>query len=379
MKENQWSEEKFTTCHWCGHDANPLSAESCDVCGRRLDRAIPDERKANKLGLTLPLRLLGVSSLVLLSIGGGYWFWNHQSPSSKPATEISRSSDIQIYRTMKDVPNVPAGVFSYASATTFAAISANGMNDAISKAYPMFQIRYTEPPQSQNPGSTSAIKMLINGEVSIAQSSRPLEDAEFSRAKERNLVLEQIPVAIDGIVFYVHPDLTIPGLSLDQVQDIYSGKVRNWRDVGGPDLPIVPFSFDPKAVASPKQALGDVAERMGQHVQIVRDFTEGIRRVAATPGAISFGGGLNIIGQRSIRLLSLAKARSNQYISSVTPAGTPNQQVFRDGTYPLTRRLFVIIRRDSSLEAQAGIAYANFFLSEEGQQIIEKAGFVRLY
>jgi phosphate transport system substrate-binding protein len=276
------------------------------------------------------------------------------------------------------VPNVPKGLFNYHNALPFAAIMAKGMDAAIARSFPEFQLRYTEPRRG-NPGSGAAIQMLIDGEVSIATSSRPLEDTEFDRARERNFTLEQIPVAIDGTVFYTHPDVSIPGLSLNQAQAIYSGKITNWQELGGPNLPIVPLSLDPVATATPKQALGDVAEKLGQTVRIVRDSTEAIRIVGSTPGAIHFAGGSTIIGQKTIRILSIAKAHSNAYVSPITQPGEANQQAFRDGTYPLTRRLFVLIRRDGTFEEQAGVAYANLLLSGEGQRMIESAGFVALY
>jgi phosphate transport system substrate-binding protein len=221
--------------------------------------------------------------------------------------------------------------------------------------------------------------MLINGEVDIAQIARPLEDVELIRANERTLKLDQIPVAIDGIVFYVNPNLSIPGLSLSQAQDIYVGKITNWREVGGPNVAIVPFSLEPKAVGATRQALGDVADKLSPRVRIIRDNTGGVRQVASTPGGISFAGASTIIGQRSVRILSIARGASTAYVSPITSSGGINKQAWRDGTYPITRRLFIAIRRNGSLEEQAGVAYANLVLSEEGQRIIERAGFVSLY
>lgn len=321
--------------------------------------------------------MLSFGSLVLLSVGG-YWLWKQQAPIAGTIPEISRTSGIQLYQTMQDVQNVPKGVFSYASALSFAPIVERGMNEAINQAYPQFYLRYGELPFDRNPGSTTAIRLLIDGEVSIAQSARPLEEAEFNRARERDFRLEQIPIAIDGIVVYAHPDIAIPGLSHNQLQDIYSGKITNWKALGGPNLSIVPFSLDPKATASPKQVLGDAANRLPQNVQILQNAAEGIRRVATTPGAIAFSGAPNVVGQPSIRILNVAKANSDRYVSPITEGGIVNSSAFRDGTYPLTRRSFIIIRRDGSLDEQAGIAYANFLLSKEGQRIIAAAGSVPL-
>jgi phosphate transport system substrate-binding protein len=279
---------------------------------------------------------------------------------------------------MKDVPNVPKGLFNYHIAINFSTIIAHGMHDAMQKAHPEFQLRYTEPTQGK-PGSATAIRMLIDGEVSLAQSARPLEDTEFSRAKSRNINIDQIPIAIDAVAFYTHPGITIPGLSLDQVKDIYLGKIKNWKEVGGPNLPIVLFSLDPKVTGAPKQALGDAVEKMSSSVRLVRDHTDSVRQVGATSGAIGLGAGLNIIGQKSVRVLSLAKANSNQYVSLTSETGALNRKAIREGTYPLTRRAFIIIRRNGGPDEQAGVAYANLFLSGEGQRIIENAGFVPLY
>jgi phosphate transport system substrate-binding protein len=360
-------EEECRICRWCGHNGNLCTATVCEVCDRPLDKA----------PLGLPVLLLGLSALVLL-IGGGYWLWRQQSPVSRSAAQIVPASGIRIYRTMQDVPNVPKGLFSYHGAHSFASFTRAGMHDTIRQAFPEFQLRYTEPLQG-NPGSTAAIQMLINGEADIAQIARPLEDTELIRANERNLKLDQVPVAIDGIVFYVNPTISIPGLSLNQAQDIYLGKITNWREVGGPNVAIVPFSLEPKAVGATRQALGDVADKLSPRVRIIRDNTGGVRQVASTPGGISFAGASTIIGQKTVRILNIARGTSNAYVSPITSSGGINKQAWRDGTYPITRRLFIAIRRNGSLEEQAGIAYANLVLSEEGQRIIERAGFVSLY
>jgi phosphate transport system substrate-binding protein len=299
-------------------------------------------------------------------------------PPSNPATEITSATDIRLYRTLQEVPNVPKGQFSYSSTLAFAYLKTYGMNDRIEAAHPAFQLRANDPPHN-SPDSTTAIKMLIDGEVSMAQSARPLETEEVNRARSRQLTLEQIPVAIDGMIFYVHPELPIAGLSLTQIQNIYAGKVTNWKEVGGPDLPIVPISLDPKRVSTPQQALGTVAEKMGTSVQIIRDQAEGIRRVSSTPGAISFAGGIHVVGQKLIHILSIANSNSTQYVSPITATGEVDKPVLRNGTYPLTRRLYVVIRRNRSLDEQAGVAYANLLLSAEGQKLIESIGLVPLY
>jgi phosphate transport system substrate-binding protein len=279
---------------------------------------------------------------------------------------------------MQEVPNVPQGIVNYGGAPFFAALAKHGMNDTIARACPQFRLRLTEP-QRQNPGSGTGIKMLINGELSFALSARPVEDGEYSRAKDRNVTLKQVPVAIDSMVFFTHPDLSIPGLSVQQTQDIFLGKVKNWQEFGGPNLPIVPLSLDPNTTSSMKLLLGEQVGEMDLNVRIVRDNTTGIRQLRSTPGSIFYGAAALIIGQQSISPIALARTGSQRYIQPFLPDGRINSAAFRDGTYPLTRRLFVVFRQDGTPEEQAGVAYTNLLLSREGQRIIKEAGFVPLY
>jgi ABC-type phosphate transport system substrate-binding protein len=221
--------------------------------------------------------------------------------------------------------------------------------------------------------------MLINSQLSFSQSGRPLKEAEYIQAKNRGFKLEQVPVALDGVAFFTHPGINITGLSLDQVQEIFRGKITNWEEVGGPNLTIVPVSLDPK-LTSTIQVLFEGLEdaTLSSEAAIVRDYTAAIRKVSETPGSISYTSAPSVMGQQTIHLLALAKTGSKQYVQVSTKGNQINAEALRDGTYPFTRRLFVIIRRDGTLDEKAGVAYVNFLLSGDGQQIIEKSGFVAI-
>jgi phosphate transport system substrate-binding protein len=99
------------------------------------------------------------------------------------------------------------------------------------------------------------------------------------------------------------------------------------------------------------------------------------------PGGIGYATASEVIGQKAIRPLPLAKDASQGFISPFAEGNitTVNQGAFADGSYPLTRRLFVVIKRDGRLDEQAGVAYANMILSNEGQALVEQAGFVALH
>src|SRR5262249_6598587 len=92
-------------------------------------------------------------------------------------------------------------------------------------------------------GSGTGIAALINGTTDIAMSSRPIKPAEADRVKERAPKGPvEIPVARDGVTFYVNEGNPVETLSIEQLKGIYTGELGNWKQVGGPDAPIVVYS-----------------------------------------------------------------------------------------------------------------------------------------
>jgi phosphate transport system substrate-binding protein len=376
---------------------NSSTAYQCSYCGTRL-RGVP------------PIALVLAGLLIL---GGAYFvlqdkLFGTTSPTpttsasspianpTSPTSTASTSSAIPVptspvtpisptfttYLSLANVPNVPNGIFNYGGSTTFAPLRSPVIVAAINKTHPQFQLRYTEPPNGK-PGSGTGIKMLIEGQMSFAESSRAVKDDEFELAQKRNFKLEQVPVAIDGIAFYVNPELLdqgLKGISLAQAQDIFTGRVNNWKDVGGPDQEITPFSRNLSAGGTVDYFSEKVLDKkpFGSTVQEVRDTTESIRKVAVTRGGIGYATASEVINQNTIRLLPLSKVTSSGFVSPCIDqvCKAVNKTAFTDGTYPLTRRLFVVIKQDGKLDEQAGVAYANMLLSDEGQKLVEEAGFI---
>ncbi|MEC4815783.1 MAG: substrate-binding domain-containing protein [Scytonema sp. PMC 1069.18] len=394
MSTNKSKNKEFIECSYCNYNANPSNAQYCQKCGKSLITAnLQNSHQDVKLQtsvpqiykwLSLPLNWVGFTlllPLIVLIVGSYFFLKTISTPDISSNTEVvnsidkpqSSSSDIKYYNSIKEVANVPEGIFYYGGALVFATLTAQGTHEAINQAHPNFQLRYSEP-MNDKPGSNTGVAMLLKGQLSLALTIPPLEDADYRKAQERGFTLEQVPVAIDGSSCFVHPDISIPGLSLDQLKDIYKGKITNWKDVGGPNLPIVPFRTN--AGSTLKMLMGSEANSDNLNVKITRDFTEMLRKVGSTPGAIGTGTASLIVGQSSIRPVALSRDNSKNYIPPITDSGQLNAAAFRDGTYPLTRRMFIVIRRDGTLEETAGVAYTNLLLSKEGQQFVKKAGFV---
>ena len=300
---------------------------------------------------------------------------------SQPQLKVEATNIPTFYKTLADVPNVPKGIFNYGGSTTFAPLRSETIVSAIARSHPQFKLRYTEP-TTDKPGSGRGIKMLIQEQLSFAQSSRSLKTEEHLEAKKRGFTLEDVPVAIDGIAIYINPQMSLPGLTLPQLKAIFTGKVKNWKEVGGPDLAITPFSRNLQDSGTADFFYEEVLnkEPFDADVQEVRDTTTSIRQVAKTPGSIGYATASEVRFQPDIRPLALSKEANQPFVSpfSDPKATTVNKTAFANGSYPITRRLFVIIKEDGEgeIDEQAGFAYANLLLSEQGQQLVEQAGFV---
>ncbi|MBX2863309.1 MAG: PstS family phosphate ABC transporter substrate-binding protein [Leptolyngbyaceae cyanobacterium MAG.088] len=289
---------------------------------------------------------------------------------------------------LKGLKNVPQGLFNYGGSTTWIPVH-ELVNETIVATFPEFQLRYTLP-STGAPGSGTGIKMLLDGQLSFAESSRPLKDNEYEVAQQRGFTLEQVPAAIDGIALAVHPDLGLEGLTIEEIQAIYKSEVTNWSELGGPDLPIGAYSRSPEAAGTAKYFLDSVvnAEAYGANVVFVGDTTTGLRRILEDKGGIYYASAPEIVNQCSIYAIPVAA--QNQSDDFIPPFAAPwrtgqacldsentvNKDDFRSGDYPLTRRLFVIVKVDGEQDETAGRAYANMLLSSEGQTLIEQAGFV---
>ena len=373
-------------CPDCGFAENPLEANHCLQCNRPLDVGNKTNKTSSAMWSRLPLLLL------LLVSAGLAILWRKNSVSLQQATEnalttttstrvleetANYASGLQLKDSLTEVTDVPQGVFFYGGAMASAGIRSENFLAQITKAQPQFKITY-EDPLLVPPDSGKGIEMVIDGTISFAESFRPITQAEYDLARSRGFTLKQVPVATSAIAFYVNPQVDIPGLSLEQVAQIYSGQLTNWKQLGGSDLPIVPVSQDPDAQASNSfllQGMADSNKKFGDGVKVVRDTTNAIRQVAQTPGAIGYGAQPLVVTQNTVRPIGLSKS-GQDYIQPETSSKEVNKQAILDGSYPLIRRIFVVLREDGEIDELAGRAYVNLLLSEEGQTSIDKAGYL---
>lgn len=225
-------------------------------------------------------------------------------------------------------------------------------------------------------------------DLMLAQSSRPLLDQELARATS-GFGLKQIPVAIDGLALAVHPSLNIPGLTLDQIKSIYTGKIANWKQLGGPDLAIKPFSRSVSDGGTVELFVQDVlVQPFDANVEFVSTTTQALQKLAQTPDGIYYASALEVVPQCMIKPLPIGRNQGEFVLPYQEPfvplsqcpsrRNQLNTAAILAGKYPITRDLFVVVKQNGQIDEQAGVAYANFLLTAQGQKLISEVGFVRV-
>ena len=324
-------------------------------------------------------------------VGAGVWWFTSRSGLNLGSGQQNQSQPPQQSNSAESfakVQNVPTGLFNYGGSTTWAPIRRD-VDPAIQTVWPGFQLRYTSPTIGAA-GSGTGIKMLLNNQLAFAQSSRSIKNEEYQQASQRGLTLKEIPVAIDGIAIAVNPNLSIPGLTVAQIKDIYTGKLTNWNQVGGPNLAITPYSRRKEEGGTIEFFVENILEggNFGANVQFIPTTTQALQQLASNPGGIYYASAPEVVPQCGIKSLPVGR-EANQLVPPYQEPFVPisqcpgkrnqlNAEAFKSGQYPITRRLFVIVKQNGQDDQRAGEAYANLLLSNQGQDLITKTGFVRI-
>ncbi|MEH2160411.1 MAG: substrate-binding domain-containing protein [Nostoc sp.] len=332
------------------------------------------------------LMAFGLVSVALGIAINQIWLNQSQFPESIYTINSARDSKDSF---TDEVPekDVPSGTFKYGLSTTWATIRGT-VDTEIQKAFPKFILKYVDFPLDKT-GSFTSIEKLSDNSIAFAQYSYPLTEQQQKKFKE-------IPIANDGVAIAVNPELNVTKLTLEQLKGIYTGQIINWIQVGGPDLKIKPLSRN-EAGGTVKffkeKVLGDREYSFSpQLVKKVQTTTLGLREVYKQKGSIYFASAPEILGQCDVKPLWVGKdanylvppyQKSNEEKISKCPENPnsfykANVDAFSDQSYPLTRKLYVVVKLDGSKDQKAGEAYAKLLLTRKGQNLIEAAGFGRI-
>lgn len=213
-------------------------------------------------------------------------------------------------------------------------------------------------------GSGTGIAGLINGTTDICASSRPMKPAEVAQMKEKYGSLPQeIRVARDGISIYVNKDNPISKITMKQLKDIFTGKIRNWKALGGADHSIILYS---------RENNSGTYEFFKEHVLSKKDFhpiAQHMPGTSAVVGAVAmdrwgigYGGAAYTVGVKEVPV-SLDENK---------PYYLPTEDNILSGKYPISRFLFFYLREKPKAQMKQ---FIDWVIGPGGQKVVNEVGY----
>lgn len=203
-------------------------------------------------------------------------------------------------------------------------------------------------------GSSAGIQAVQEGRCDIGLSSRALKDEEKASG------LKETILAYDGIAIIVNPANPVEDLTLEQIADIYTGKITNWSELGGSDSEIVLIGRE--AGSGTRSGFEEIVEvkDLCQYRQELSSTGDVIATVAQNPGAIGYA--------------SLASVKET--VKAVKVGGvTPSEDTVKDGTYAI-QRPFVLVTKEGVTLSETAQAFFDYTVSKDANAVIVAAGVV---
>ena len=211
-------------------------------------------------------------------------------------------------------------------------------------------------------GSGNGAKALLNGTCDIANLSRDLKSSEKEAMEAKGVKPVAHVCALDALPVIVHPSNKVDDLSIEQIRDIYTGKITNWKEVGGFDKAIVVISRDTNS--GTYETFSELVVGKGNKIVGSAEYTGSNgavrQRVQTTEGAIGYAG----IGFVD----STVKAIKVNGVE-------PSVETVLDKTYPINRELFMFTNGEPAADSPAG-RFLALIKSDEGAEMIEEIGYV---
>jgi len=210
-------------------------------------------------------------------------------------------------------------------------------------------------------GSGNGAAAMVDSRCDIANMSRFMKAQEFKDAVAKGVMPVAHAIAMDGVCVIVNPSNPIGALTTAQVRDIYTGKVTNWKELGGADQKIVVVSRDTSSgTYETFESLVMAKQKMASGVQYVASNPEAHATVKSTAGAVAYVG-LGFV-DKDVKALKMDGVM-------------PSRKTIAKGEYPVSRPLFMFTNGYPKLGSIIH-ALVTFHLTAKGQDIIDAKGFV---
>lgn len=216
-------------------------------------------------------------------------------------------------------------------------------------------------------GSGTGITALMDNSTDICMSSRDLKTDERLKFTEKGIDVKEVTVGFDALSVIVHPDNKVSQLTREQLEKIFTGEIKNWKEVGGDDAQIVAYS---------RESSSGTYEFFKEHVMNKKNYASSVLNMPAT-GAIvqsisQTKGAIGYIGLAymtpSVKPLSVSYDSGKTFVA-------PSVAGAKDKSYPIARALYYFY--DSKNEGKVK-AFVDYVLSDAGQKNVADAGYVPL-
>jgi len=212
-------------------------------------------------------------------------------------------------------------------------------------------------------GSGVGITALINGTTDICNASRPMKQTEIEKLKGRyNTLGVEIPCAKDGVTIFLNDANKVNELTLKQISDIYTGKIRNWKELGGADADIRLYGRENSSGTYTYLHDEVVKADYASTVQSLPGTAAVVNAVKKDVNGIGYGGAAYAVGVKYAKVKK--DANSTGY--------TPSPESIAKGEYPITRYLYMYLRNRPTGETKK---YIDWILSAEGQRVVTEIGY----
>ncbi len=222
-------------------------------------------------------------------------------------------------------------------------------------------------------GSGTGIAALINGTTDIANASRPIKKKEMDDAQKNGSYPEEFKVAIDALAVIVNPANPVKELTIDQLSDIFTGRITNWNEVGGNDQKILLLSRDRNSGTHMyflehvlRKGKEKGPEQFAPSTLMLPSSEAIISETAQSVSAIGYDG-LGYVTPK-VKTLAVAGKQGDSFV-------LPSKETAMDKTYPVTRYLYMYTAFKPAGDIKA---FLDFVVSEQGQKIVDELGFVPL-
>lgn len=219
--------------------------------------------------------------------------------------------------------------------------------------------------------TTDNYKALVDKDFDILLAYEPSEEAK-AYIEEQNVPLEMTPIGVDALVFICSLENEVKSLSVDQIKDIYTGRLTSWDEVGGDESDIIPYQRNKD---SGSQTLFDKLINLGDELmEPEKDYIIG-SMIGLLEAVADYDNSKDALGYTVYYYLTNMEKDKLTTSKILDVDGiTPSNETIGSGEYPLTNDFYVVIRKSAKENSPERILY-NWICSEQGQELVEKENY----